>query len=738
MKNTHSYRLTAILLAAIMMISILPAAGADFVLGGIYTYLATQDATITFASDGQNVAGVAELIPNKASTMTVSIPGGEALPVNSNGETIVDVPENVIVTSGDAAACQSSTVSCSYRAARNQLVFKWKGNAYTEEGFTATIPITPDVPASREDVSGNWVFTLRNNRANLVIQPSIARIDGENRLTAVVGEIKNGEVSANNDDLPTWKFTRVSGDWYTISYNGLYLNFGNNGNNVSLSGTPQYFLYMITADGCNQFAGLDSQGTKYYLNNKQHNVSKGLRASTYGDQTIELYRKYQAPEGQSVVKFSTNGGSVAQLFETIVTEEGSTITLPDYNGTKNNGKFIGWSKYSNIYEFHDGHDYSYCEVYLPGTEYKASSGMNTLYAVYNEKGTKVRFGFRIDGTIPKEPGNYPNQYTGHIEIENSLKIGRWVIDVDGNKPVEGNHVVNNVTENLSILPSDAQIKAKLGNKYDPETMYVHWYVLKYAGQWKVDGVIRTRAAKSVAYDMNLNNTDRSRFVDMPNGFEYGQKATITVGAEKDGTIKEPSLEGYEFLGWNTKADGTGTAYETGAQIDVTESMTFYAQWKQIPKYEVTYTLNNAARNAEIPPAAEYQETTIFELPEAEDREGYIFSGWSVNGEIIEGNTFEMPAEPVEITGTYYGPIDVKIKSNWNDGDIGYPGATIVLKAVTDCADDLDYEFQWMYKSGDEWKEIPGATGDTITYTLDEETSGRRWRVVVTNARLRQN
>ena len=37
-------------------------------------------------------------------------------------------------------------------------------------------------------------------------------------------------------------------------------------------------------------------------------------------------------------------------------------------------------------------------------------------------------------------------------------------------------------------------------------------------------------------------------------------------------------EGYLFLEWNTKADGTGTAYADGASVSLDSDITLYAQW----------------------------------------------------------------------------------------------------------------------------------------------------------------
>lgn len=44
-------------------------------------------------------------------------------------------------------------------------------------------------------------------------------------------------------------------------------------------------------------------------------------------------------------------------------------------------------------------------------------------------------------------------------------------------------------------------------------------------------------------------------------------------------------EGFVFDGWNTKADGKGTAYADKADITPTADMTLYAQWKENPKTE---------------------------------------------------------------------------------------------------------------------------------------------------------
>ena len=40
--------------------------------------------------------------------------------------------------------------------------------------------------------------------------------------------------------------------------------------------------------------------------------------------------------------------------------------------------------------------------------------------------------------------------------------------------------------------------------------------------------------------------------------------------------------GYRFVGWNTAANGTGTAYQAGDTLSLSTSMTLSAQWKAVP------------------------------------------------------------------------------------------------------------------------------------------------------------
>ena len=63
----------------------------------------------------------------------------------------------------------------------------------------------------------------------------------------------------------------------------------------------------------------------------------------------------------------------------------------------------------------------------------------------------------------------------------------------------------------------------------------------------------------------------------------GSMSEVKVKENETITIAENAFTRsmFKFTGWNTKADGTGTSYNSGASLVVTENVTLYAQWKDM-------------------------------------------------------------------------------------------------------------------------------------------------------------
>lgn len=76
--------------------------------------------------------------------------------------------------------------------------------------------------------------------------------------------------------------------------------------------------------------------------------------------------------------------------------------------------------------------------------------------------------------------------------------------------------------------------------------------------------------------------------------EYPVESTMvpqTVTAKKDTALNANTFtrEGYNFLNWNTAADGTGDSYADGATVNLTEDTTLYAQWED--NHSLTKVIN---------------------------------------------------------------------------------------------------------------------------------------------------
>ena len=61
----------------------------------------------------------------------------------------------------------------------------------------------------------------------------------------------------------------------------------------------------------------------------------------------------------------------------------------------------------------------------------------------------------------------------------------------------------------------------------------------------------------------------------------GSMSAVTVNENELATVSQNtfSRSGYEFISWNTKADGSGSTYKSGDKITMTSNITLYAIWQ---------------------------------------------------------------------------------------------------------------------------------------------------------------
>ena len=135
----------------------------------------------------------------------------------------------------------------------------------------------------------------------------------------------------------------------------------------------------------------------------------------------------------------------------------------------------------------------------------------------------------------------------------------------------------------------------------------------------------------------------------------GGTGTAQVLETTDGSLTLPkcdfTYEGYRFVGWNTKANGTGTTYQPSAKYTPTENpATLYAKWAK--EYTVTYNANGGTTTCEDNKKyiAGEQVTVCTSAP---TRDSYTFNGWSYSPSVaITDGQFTMPENDVTITAQW--------------------------------------------------------------------------------------
>lgn len=181
-------------------------------------------------------------------------------------------------------------------------------------------------------------------------------------------------------------------------------------------------------------------------------------------------------------------------------------------------------------------------------------------------------------TIPVGTASQPSR--------NYTEAGYGKIKIDQNNQ-NGYYNANGV-ENFIVSAPNVKLQ---------EGQSIIWYVIKNEdGVWHVDGVVTPFC--SVLYDSNCDNATGSTTDEAH--YYKGDSAKV----KENGFARS----GYEFTGWNTAADGSGTYYTAGDIITYEKlvfdksinTITLYAQWKEkTPEISVPEELVGEGVNVRI-------------------------------------------------------------------------------------------------------------------------------------------
>jgi uncharacterized repeat protein (TIGR02543 family) len=268
-----------------------------------------------------------------------------------------------------------------------------------------------------------------------------------------------------------------------------------------------------------------------------------VRSYVLQDDGTKLYGAYSAQlavttlTNKYTIQFNGNGSTSGSTAAMKNRTTGKTYTLTA-NGFKRKGyTFTGWNTKA------DGSGKSYADKASVKT-LTTGGKTKTLYAQW--KKTKYTITYELNGGVNNEsnPATYTIT-TKSFALKNPTKKGYTFVGWYSDDTYK-----NKVTEIT---------KGSTGKK----TLYAKWkankYTIQFDGNGSTGGKMEsmTDCKYATSYELNANKFKRT---------------------------------GYEFVGWNTKADGTGTSYSDGEAVKKLSSksggtVTLYAQWQEIQETE---------------------------------------------------------------------------------------------------------------------------------------------------------
>jgi uncharacterized repeat protein (TIGR02543 family) len=252
--------------------------------------------------------------------------------------------------------------------------------------------------------------------------------------------------------------------------------------------------------------------------------------------TVTLYAVWERIT--YTVSYNANGGSGAPSAQTKTYDV--TLTLSSTTPSRTGYTFLGWST-SNT---------ATSATYQPGGSFTANAN-TTLYAVWQIVTYAVTFNAN-GGT--GAPAAQTKTYGVDLTLSSTI-------------PTRTNYAFLGWSTDSGA--TTAQYAA--GGKYTANAAAVLFAV------WQLNAVTVT-----ITYNANSGT-----------GAPSAQSKTDTAPISFTLSTTRPTRTGYAFKGWATSATATSAAYQPGASVSLSNSITLYAVW-QAHKVTVRYHANGAA------------------------------------------------------------------------------------------------------------------------------------------------
>ena len=327
----------------------------------------------------------------------------------------------------------------------------------------------------------------------------------------------------------TWVWGTVN---YSLSVTPYHsINYNANGGTITSTGYP---TYVADGDSLSQSSLPTAKKTGYIFKGWEWDYDKGLilgnlssaLSAVYGP--LYLKAVWETEPVNYTLSYNANGGSGSMASQTVT--EGQAAKLKTNTFTKTGYYFTGWNTKAN------GSGTSYSDG-----AYATFYGNTTLYAQWQKYADPVITFDKNDGSGTTATQTVPYGESATLNTNSFTRTGYtftgWNMKADGSGTAYG--------DRASISPSSNV------------TLYAQWQLNTYSFSFDANGGTGSMSGGSAAYGESFQ---------LPGN-----------------TFTRPK---YTFTGWNTKANGTGTAYADNASLTLTEDTTLYAQWTLVTDYTV--------------------------------------------------------------------------------------------------------------------------------------------------------
>lgn len=380
------------------------------------------------------------------------------------------------------------------------------------------------------------------------------------------------------------------------------------------------------------------------------------------------------------------GGPLTYTYDSktaVATANGTAAgTKPEATFSKTGHDFLGWSTTNGattaaigsagllstaIGTPTNGGTYTLYAVWDPKTytiTYSAGSGVTGVtvpsagsathgsnYTVSST--TPTRTGYKFDGWTSSAGGSVAaggtiSNVTSNITLT-AKWIARYTVSYNGNGSTSGTAPATVTVDSGGSTTAAANPFTKTGSTFTGWNTAANGSGTSYAAGATISNI----TSNITLYAQWQGNPTITFNANKPTGAGsanvVGQPANVSSHPYNTTYLiptTTPTLKGYTFAGWNTAANGTGTAYAAGATTSaITANTTFYAQWTEKTGYSVSF-YDAFGQTGDGTPVGITQSskkwTDTITLPTTPSKTGYNFAGWfltkDANG---NGNTGQM-------------------------------------------------------------------------------------------------